>query len=58
MLIENFTSFEMIYNASVITACSYDLFKKNIEQALFLEFFDHFLTPYSFKMVGRMGKIN
>jgi hypothetical protein len=47
----------MIYNASVFTTYLYDLFKENLK-VLFLQFFDDFLTLYSFKMVGWMGKIN
>jgi hypothetical protein len=54
----NFISFEIMYNASVFTACLYDLFKKNLKSVLFLQFLDDFLTPYTFKMVGRIGEIN
>jgi hypothetical protein len=57
-LIENFISFEVIYNASVFTACLYDLFKKNLKRLFFYKFFDELLTSYTFKMVSRIGKIN
>jgi hypothetical protein len=39
-LMDNFISFEMIYKASVFTAYLYDLFRKNLKSALFLQFND------------------